>query len=237
MAKMSADRLIFVDKLALMRRLNLFESMGPDEVEEVSKDLRMRHYPAGAQIDCRTGDSVYLVKDGRVRLYQLAEDGAEVTTETLVPGQLFGLGALFGLNGDTVQAEPLDDCYICEAGAADFLAMLAKHPLLMAKVMMAMAKQIFRLQTTVESLVRDPVSARLARHLLGLVDRGEQTERGCLLPKQSQEEMAKLIVATRESVSRTLSIWKREGIIDLNGRRVLIIDLERLQSEAHQTVA
>ncbi|MGH9299745.1 MAG: Crp/Fnr family transcriptional regulator [Acidimicrobiales bacterium] len=226
-----------MDKLAFMRSLNLFETMGPEEVEEVSRQLRMRHYAAGAQIDCTSGDRVYLLKDGRVRLYRISEDGGEVTTETLVPGQLFGLGALFGLHGDAVQAEPLDDAYICDAGASDFLAMLAKHPLLMAKVMMAMARQIFHLQTTVESMVRDPVSARLARHLFSRMSTAERTERGCLLPKESQDEMAKLIVATRESVSRTLNAWRRDGLIDLEGRRVLVLDVERLRGEAQSMTA
>jgi CRP-like cAMP-binding protein len=45
----------------------------------------------------------------------------------------------------------------------------------------------------------------------------------------TREEMAKIAITTRESVSRTLSSWSREGIVELRGRRILVRDAERLQ--------
>ncbi|MGH7920569.1 MAG: Crp/Fnr family transcriptional regulator [Candidatus Dormibacteraceae bacterium] len=218
------------DKLAFMQRLNLFEGMSHEEVESISKGLVMREHERGSLI----GDGherVYLIKQGRVRLCNLTEDGHEVTTAVLVPGQIFGLGSLFGREQQAVLAQCVEDCYVCEAGAQDFLAILSRHPLMMARVMMAMAKQIFRLQETVEQLALEPARSRLARHLLSLADAGTLTEGGCLLPPVTQEEMAKVIAARRETVARALGAWRQEGILLMRGRRIVLCDLERLRGE------
>jgi CRP/FNR family transcriptional regulator len=152
-----------------------------------------------------------------------------VTTGVLEPGQLFGLSALLGGGNEDVSAQALTDAYVCEAGAQDFLGILARHPLMMAKVMMAMAKQMFRLERTIEGLANDPVDSRLARLVGDLLQRAETSRDGQLLPAMTREEMAKIAITTRESVSRTLSAWSRDGIVELRGRRILVRDAERLQ--------
>jgi CRP/FNR family transcriptional regulator len=106
---------------------------------------------------------------------------------------------------------------------------------MMAKVMMAMAKQMFRLERTIESLARDPVESRLARLFVDLLSSAQQEDDGLLLPAMRREDMAKICTATRETVSRTLSGWSRQGIVDLRGRRILIHDPGRLRKMIHVT--
>src|SRR6266851_5656764 len=153
------------DKLGFMRRLNLFEQMGEAEIEQISRELKMRHCWAHQTVFEGSPDRVYLLKAGRVRLYHLSADGEDVTTDVLEPGHLFGLSALFGSSSEDLNAEALQDSYVCEAGGQEFLAILARHPLMMAMVMMAMARQMFRLERTIESLAREPVDSRLAAYL------------------------------------------------------------------------
>jgi CRP/FNR family transcriptional regulator len=223
------------DKLGFMRRLNLFDQMTEAEVEQISRELKMRHCNAHETVFEGSPDRVYLLKAGSVRLYHLSPDGEDVTTAVLEPGQLFGLSALFGGRSEDVSAEALTDAYVCEAGAQDFLAILARHPLMMAKVMMAMAKQMFRLERTIEGLAREPVDSRLARLVLDLLPGAELSRDGHLVPAMSRDEMAKIAITTRESVSRTLSAWSRSGIVELRGRRILVRDVERLQNLIHGT--
>jgi CRP/FNR family transcriptional regulator len=217
------------DKVRFLSRLNLFDGMSHEEIERVARELTMRRRERGESIGYGDGDRVYLLKQGRVRMHKVTRDGHEVTTAVLVPGQLFGLGSLFG-RAEPVLAECLDECYVCEAGAQDFLGILAHHPLMMAKVMMAMAKQIFRLQETVEHLALEPARSRLARHLLTMAETGTCTEAGRLLPAETQEEMAKTIASTRETVARALSAWRRQGVVAMDGRRVVLRDPDRLRA-------
>ncbi len=222
------------DKVWFLRRLNLFEGMNEAEIEEVSRELKMRTCAPHHSLLGDGGDRVYLLKHGRVRLYHLTVDGQDVTTAVLTPGQLFGLGAFLGASdGTATHAEALEESYICEAGAQDFLAMLARHPLLMARVVMVMAKQIFRLEQTIESMASQQVSQRLAALFLDEMPNGYAAEGGWLLPSNSQEELAKLIGSTRESVSRALSTWRARGLIRMRGRRIVVLDADRLRRTAN----
>jgi len=97
------------DKLWFLRRLNLFDGMTDAEVEEVSRELRMRHCPPRTPILESPAERVYVIKEGRVRLYHLSAQGQEVTTAVLGPGQLFGLGSLFGKSSEATHAEPIQE--------------------------------------------------------------------------------------------------------------------------------
>ena len=220
------------DKALLLQRLNLFESMGRQEVEAVARELRMRHYSPGELIGMGQSDRVYLLKEGRVRLFHVTRDGQDITTAVLEPGQLFGLWSLSDREreDEPVTVACLDPCYVCEASAQDFLGILTRHPLLMARVVMVMAKQILRLQAAVESLAAEPARVRVARHLLALSTGATPHDDGLLLPPQTQEEMAKTIASTRETVSRALAALRREGIIAMQGRSVLILDIDGLRA-------
>jgi CRP-like cAMP-binding protein len=211
-------------------RLTMFEGIGDGEVASVTRRLRMRRYAAGELIG-GPADQVRLVKEGRVRLCTLSRSGQEVTTAVLVPGQLFGLGALLGNDAAPVLAVCLDDCGVCEASAHEFLGVLARHPLMMARVVMAMASQICRLEETVGSLVLESTRVRLARHLLRLAEAGEADRDGRLLPAETRQEMAGSIMTSRETVSRALAAWTRQGVIATRGRRVLLCDADSLARE------
>jgi len=91
-----------------------------------------------------------------------------------------------------------------------------------------MAKQMFRMERTIESLAREPVDRRLARLFVDLEGSGQMFNDGLLLPAMTREDMAKICITTRESVSRTLSAWSKDGIVELRGRRVLVRDTQRL---------
>jgi CRP-like cAMP-binding protein len=206
--------------------------MSEAEIEEVSHELKMRSCAPRHSVLTESGDRVYLLKQGRVRLYHLTVDGQDVTTAVIAPGQLFGVGAFFGGDGSATHAEALEESYICEAGAQDFLAMLARHPVLMARVVMVMAKQIFRLEQTIESIASQQVPQRLAGVLLEEMADGEKSDGGVLLPSHSQEDLAKLIGSTRESVSRALSTWRTDKVITMRGRRIVVLRPDRLRREA-----
>ena len=220
------------DKVWFLRRLNLFEGMSETEIEKISHEFKMRSCAPRHSVINESGDRVYLLKEGRVRLYHLTVEGQDVTTAVITPGQLFGIGAFLGGDGTATHAEALEESYICEAGAQDFLAMLARHPLFMARVVMVMAKQIFRLEQTIESMASQPVPRRLAGLLLVQMADGQPCDGGVLLPSHSQEDLAKLIGSTRESVSRTLSSMRAAHLIAMRGRRILVLRPDRLRQEA-----
>lgn len=215
------------DKFWYLRRLNLFDEMSDEEVESLSHEFRMWTCDAKSSCLDQATDRVYLLKAGRIRLYQLTPDGHELTTAIVMPGEMFGIGSLLG-NGRATHAEALEQSVICEAAAHEFLSMLAGHRLLMAKVIMAMARQIFNLEETLESIAYKSVPMRLAELVISLLPEGEKTPDGIALPPYPQEELGKMIGATREAVARSLAEWRELGLVT-TGRRVVITDADGIR--------
>jgi CRP/FNR family cyclic AMP-dependent transcriptional regulator len=211
-----------MNKLWFLRRLDLFEGMSDTDIERLGAFLRERSCRRGNDVIVRpTGDQVYLLKTGRVRV-----TNGDVNVALLGPGQLFGTSALFGAAVTTQKVIAIEDVVICEAPAGKFLAAMSMHPRLAAKVAMLLARQLFDLEQTVQRTVTEPIEARLADLLLRIADRGEGPSR---IKGLSQGDMARMIGASRESVSRILATWEREGLLRNRPRLIELVDEERLR--------
>lgn len=217
-------------KLWYLRRLNLFEGMAPVEVEAISRRLRERPcHRRDTLLDPQApGDRIYLVKSGSVRLYRLNREGRELTTAVLRPGQLFGTSSLFGTGDSQSFVEALEECYICEATAEEFLRIMVDHPLLAARMTVMLARQLLRMEQQVERLAFQEVPERLAQALVQLAeDNG-----GELPPNLTHEELAKLVGTTRETVTKALSQFADRGIVEIGYRKLVILDPEGLHRAA-----
>ncbi len=214
-----------MNKLWFLRHLDLFDGMSDAEMERLGALLQMRTCRTGQDVVVRpSGDRVYLLKHGRVRV----TNGA-VNVAVLGPGQLFGTSSLFGAAAMTQRVVALDDVVICEAPAGQFLGAMATHPRLAAKVAMLLARQLFDLEQAVERTATEPVEARLADLLLRLADRETSPSRVLGL---AQSDMARMIGASRESVSRQLASWERSGLVRNGQRAVDLIDEGALRDRA-----
>jgi len=215
-----------VNKLWFLRRLDLFEGLSDAQVEQIASLMRDRTCVAGEDVTVRpSGDRIYVVKKGRVRVHH-----GDLAVAVLGPGQVFGTSALFGaaITGQRVVAvDP--DVLVCDAPAAKFLQIMASHPVLAAKMMTLLARQMFELEQSVERVATETVEQRLADMLLQLASHDRD---GFRVRNLSQADLAHMIGASRESVSRALSRWEREGKIRSGQRWVEVLDEDELQKVA-----
>lgn len=213
------------DKFWYLRRLDLFEGLSDTQIHKLGELMRDRSCHIGEDVVVRpAGDRIYLLKKGRVEIMS-----RDVAVAALGPGQLFGTSAFFGVAEPYQRVVAVEDVIVCEAPAGQFIAAMATHPRLAARLMTLMARQIFELEQTVERTATEPVGQRLADLLLRMAkrDTGRIEVRG--IP---QADLAKMIGASRESVSRQIAAWEREGILRGGQRRVEILDEERLTERA-----
>jgi len=214
-----------MNKLWFLRRLDLFEGMSDADIARLGEFLRERSCRRGHDVIVRpTGDQIYLLKSGRVRV-----TSGDVNVALLGPGQLFGTSALFGAAATTQKVIAIEDVIVCEAPAGRFLTAMSMHPRLAAKVAVLLARQLFDLEQTVQRTATEPIEARLADLLLRIADRVEGTSR---IKGLSQGDMARMIGASRESVSRILATWERDGLVRSRPRFIELLDEERLRDHA-----
>jgi CRP-like cAMP-binding protein len=213
------------DKLWFVRRLDLFEGLSEPEMERLATLMHDRECRIGEDVVVQPkGDRIYLVKKGRVSVLDRGVNAA-----ILGPGQLFGTSAFFGTEREGQRVVALEDAVICDAPAAQFLAAMAAHPRLAARMMTLLARQIFELERAVERTATEPVSQRLADLLLRMAKRdGDVPEVRAL----AEADLARMIGASRESVSRLVAAWERDGIVRAGQRLIHIVDEDRLRGLA-----
>lgn len=215
-----------MNKLWYLRRLDLFEGLSDAQLEQLALLMRDRACRLGEDVTVRpSGDRIYLVKKGRVRVLS-----GDVAVAVLGPGQMFGTSALFGAAAIDQRVVALDNVVICDAPAGRFLQQMASHPRLAARMTMIMARQLFDLEQTVERSATDTVDQRLADLLLRLADRERDPAR---VRDLSQTDLARMIGASRESVSRALGRWERDRAVAIGQRSVEILDEDALRAVAN----
>lgn len=160
-------------------------------------------------------EAIHFVVAGRVKLTITSEDGREQILSLPGPGELFPHTAF--LNGDLygATAEALDDTVTLAVRAEDLRQLLLEEPALASAFLAALARRIHTLEETVRDLSLRAVPGRIARVLMNEAVRfGEQVESGYEFPfRFTQQDLAHLVGATRETVSRTLSTFRKEGAI------------------------
>ncbi len=214
-----------VNKLWFLRRLDLFDGLRDEQIERIATLMRDRTCASGEDVTVQpSGDRIYVIKKGRVRVHS-----GEMAVAVLGPGQIFGTSSLFGAAVTRQRVVATEEVIICDTPIAKFLQIMATHPALAAKVMTLLARQVFELEQRVERTGADPVAQRLADLILRL---GTRDRRGLCVRDLSQADLARMVGASRESVSRALGRWERQGIVRSAQRRVEIADEPALQAIA-----
>ncbi len=213
-------------KLWYLQKINLFKEMSPEEMRELNSVTRMESVQKKTPIFFPGDPSqqVYLLKEGRVKISRISEDGREVTIAMLAPGEIFGeLEALDGAPRDTL-AEALDDCQICVVSKDVFIAMVSRKPEFSFRLTKMIGFRLRKIESRVEDLVFRDVPARLAHLLIDLsTEHGRETSEGISLQiKITHQEMANLIGSIRETVSAILGEFKRQGWISFERRRIIL---------------
>lgn len=223
-------------KIWYLQKIKLFKESTPEEMEELARMTRMESVKKRTAIFLPGDPSqqVYLLKEGRVKISRISEEGREITLALLEPGEIFGeLDTLDDSPRDTL-AEALDDSQLCVIHKALFLAMIGRRPELSLRLTKLIGFRLRRIESRVEDLVFRDVPARLAHLLLELSKNyGKATPQGLLLQiKITHQEMANLIGSIRETVSAVLGEFKKEGLITFEGRRLILLRPDLLQKRS-----
>lgn len=176
------------------------------------------------------GDHLYVIVEGKVKLGTSSGDGRENLLSILGPGEMFGELSLFDPNPRTSTATAVTDAKLLSLGQAKLIPWLADHPPVALHLLASLAQRLRRTNEAVGDLVFSDVPGRVAKALIDLGERfGKQTDEGLFVHHDlTQEELAQLVGASRETVNKALADFAGRNWLKLDGRAVLITDVERL---------
>lgn len=175
-------------------------------------------------------DRLFVIREGRVRLYQTRENGSEFTFGICFSGTLLGLAALVLNRPCVLSAQAIDKVTASVIRRTDFFRCMEMLPKLQANILELLAMLALESIERSTPMALDPASARLGSILLRLAKPvATSTERSrCEVVGLSHEELGKMIGATRTWVGITLSEFERRGLITKSRGRLTIPDAELL---------
>ena len=181
------------------------------------------------------GDHLFLILEGKVKLGHASTDGRESLMAVLGPGEMFGELSLFDPGLRTSTATALTETRALRLSNAQLMPWLAGRPEVAASLLQALARRLRRTNEAMGDLVFSDVPGRVAKALMELGEKfGTLTPNGLLVTHDlTQEELAQLVGASRETVNKALADFAQRGWITLESRQVLILDVERLGKRAH----
>jgi CRP/FNR family transcriptional regulator, cyclic AMP receptor protein len=222
--------------ISLLRRCEVLSEIPAEAMQSLLTGITIRNYRP-RQVIYLPGDrsqGVHFLASGRIKISKVTRDGKELTLAYRSEGDFFGEPCLLDGGPREEMAEAMDASVTVEVGRELVDELLKRDGGAAYKFARGLITRRKDLETRVEQLIFKDVGAKLAELLLNLgQEHGVSDERGLIVAlKITHQEMANLIGSTRETVSLTLSQFKRKGLIQTDGRRVILSDPEGLRALA-----
>lgn len=219
-----------------LRDAPLFKALDDEAATSLRKSMSLQELKKGQTLfqEGQTGDRLYLVKSGKVKLSHASGDGRESVFMVLGPGDMFGELSLFDPGPRTSTAIAVTDSEILGLGHSDLKPWLQDRPEVAQALLQALAHRLRRTSETMSDLVFADVPGRVAKALLELGEKfGSKSGTGLSVHHDlTQEELAQLVGASRETVNKALADFASRGWIRLETRSVELLDLDRLSKRA-----
>lgn len=214
----------------------LFSHMEPEASRALLESMTPLEFTRGTAIfhEGDPGDRLYVIASGKIKLGRRSTDGRENLLAVIGPGEMFGELSLFDPGPRTASATVVADAVVLELDHAELNAWLADHPKVAIHLLQALGHRLRRTNETLADLVFSDVPGRVAKALLDLSTRfGEQVDDGLRVAHDlTQEELAQLVGASRETVNKALADFAARGWVRREGRAVVLLDLPRLERRA-----
>ena len=220
----------------VLAQVPLFAALEDDAAASLSALLSTRSVPRGHVVfrEGDTGDRLFVVIDGKVKISRTSNDGRENLLAVLGSAEMFGELSLFDPGPRTATVSAVTDAVLASLDHDDLRPLLLERPAVAVQLLQALAQRLRRTNEAMADLVFTDVPGRVAKALLDLAEKfGVSEPDGTRVRHDlTQEELAQLVGASRETVNKALSEFASRGWLRLEGRTVLLLDSERLTRRA-----
>ena len=219
-----------------LSNIGIFSHLEPAELEPLAANLRRRTFQRGEVIFHQddSGDRLHFLAEGLVKISIVSRDGRENDIALLKPGDCFGeMSVLDGgfRSATAVAMEPTETMTLTRE---DFLDFLNLHCQVALQIIVLMVRRLRAVDEMIGDMVFLDVPTRVAKKLLELVQTYPDTHPSSGHPAVplGQEELSRLVGASRETVSRALTNYRKMGLLTTSHRRITITDPKGLERMA-----
>lgn len=212
--------------LELIGACALFRDLPPAAIAELGSTATIESFEKKSLLfrEGEPAEALWLLRTGRLKLTKLGANGQEIVVRFLVPGEPFGAIALLSGARYPVSAEAVDPAEVLSWAPSSMLDLVKRFPNIGMNSARVMSERMQEIQERYRELATERVAQRVARAILRLARQtGRRVEGGVLLDLPlSRQDLAELTGTTLFTISRTLSEWEQQGLVELGRERVLI---------------
>ena len=219
-----------------LARAGIFQGIDPTAVEALSSALEPVEFPRAHVIfaEGEPGDRLYIIVSGKVKIGRRSGDGRENLLAVFGPSDMFGELSIFDPGPRTSTATTVTEVRAVTMDRAALHEWIGKRPEIAEQLLRVIARRLRRTNNSLADLIFTDVPGRVAKALLQLAQRFGSQEAGMLRVTHdlTQEEIAQLVGASRETVNKALADFAHRGWLRLEGKSVLIQEPDRLARRA-----
>lgn len=202
----------------------LFQGLPEDELAAIEKIVVSKRYGRGETIffEGDDGNGFYIVAEGKVKIFKMSLQGKEQILHIFGPGEPFGEVPVFHGQPFPATAEALGKTTVLFFPRKEFVEVVTKSPSIALNMLAMLSMRLRRFTSQIESLSLKEVPARLSSYLLYLSE--EQGNTDTVELEISKGQLASLLGTIPETLSRIFGKMSDEGLIEVQGRKIKILD-------------
>lgn len=227
------DRMVTVEFLA---NVPIFENLSLEKLQPLGEKMRSRKYQRGEVVFHQDdpGDRMHIIVQGRVRISLDSDDGREKDVALLQTGECFGEMALLDGSNRSAKATAVEEIETLVLMRDDFLDFIKEYPEVATHTTALLTNRLRSANQMMGDLAFLDVPTRVAKQLIELAEKqlAGAAPNGDIDISIGQDELARLVGSSRETVSRALTSYRRMGLLTTFHRRISITDFHGLERMA-----
>jgi len=207
----------------------LFQGVSPEKIKTLAAQATFKKFKPGELVigEADSIRSFYVVLTGQLKLYRSSAEGKEQTLQLLGPGDPFGLCTAFATDSFPASAMAIMESSVMLIPGTVMETMARQEPAILFNIIQILSQRLKDSMALIEALALKELPGRLASFLMHDLA-GNRSDQNTVELTISQRELAKILGATPEALSRTLKKMANDGILSTSGRTVAILDRKAL---------
>ncbi len=217
---------------SLVAGLPIFAGVETNALADIVREAQSLRYPKGSSVfqQDEEASSFFILLHGHLRVMKITPDGQQVVVRFVTPGEIFGIAMAMGRTTYPATAISVVDSVALAWPSAAWPRLVARHPSLAVNMMQTVGGRLQDAHTRVIEMSTEQVERRVAHALLRLAQQaGRKGEDGILIDFPiSRQDVAEMTGTTLHTVSRLLSAWEDQGLVDSGRQRISIRNPHKL---------
>ncbi len=218
-----------VDILSFVANVPLFKGLPADQIARIAGIAVSRVYRRGETVfsDFDVADGFYVPMRGRIKIFKLSPEGKEQVLHIMGLQEPFGEAAVFSGGRFPAHAQAIEESLLIFFPAPAFVELVRHDPTLSMNMLALLSRRLKQFAGLVEQLSLKEVPGRLASYLIYVSDR---TQGAALIELDiSKTLLANVLGTIPETVSRVLGKMASDGLIEVDGRRIRLLERKKLE--------